>query len=93
MDQPPASTISNALVTSEQLRSSVSLLDGIPDALERTLRFRGCVLTQAAGILLQLNQDIIAQAIVIFTRFFVGSEGGSFRMHGIKARKGRCMWR
>lgn len=43
--------------------------------------FAGARLTQTAGILLRLPQDIIAQAIVIFTRFWIGPEGGSLREH------------
>ncbi|KAL9083834.1 MAG: hypothetical protein Q9159_005559 [Coniocarpon cinnabarinum] len=37
-------------------------------------------LIQAAGVLLGLSQDIIAQAIVIFTRFWIGADGGSLRL-------------
>lgn len=77
-------SLTNPLATVGQLSSSASQLDGVPAELEQDLRYQGCLLTQAAGILLHLPQDIIAQAIVIFTRFFTGPEGGSFREHGIK---------
>ena len=76
--------LSNPLATIEQLASSNSQLDGVPADLETSLRFAGAQLTQAAGILLHLPQEIIAQAIVIFYRFYVGSEGGSFRIIAVK---------
>ncbi|KAI9793162.1 MAG: hypothetical protein M1833_000802 [Piccolia ochrophora] len=78
------SHLSNPLVTPEQLTTSGSLLDGIPTDLETTIRCAGARLTQAAGVLLQLPQEIIAQAIVIFTRFWIGTEGGSLREFGAK---------
>ena len=77
-------TLSNPLITVDQLTSSSSQLDGIPADLEASLRFAGAQLTQAAGILLHLPQEIIAQAIVIFYRFYVGPEGGSFKINALK---------
>lgn len=77
-------TLSNPLVTVEQLATSSSQLDGVPADLERSLRFVGAQLTQVAGILLRLPQEIIAQAIVIFYRFYVGPEGGSFKINALK---------
>ena len=77
-------SLSNPLATVEQLSYSSSQLDGIPADLERSIRFAGAHLTQAAGILLRLPQEIVAQAVVIFTRFYVGSEGGSFRITAAK---------
>lgn len=86
--QHPLSSISNPLATIDQLAStSSSQLDGVPPSLESSLRLAGAELTQAAGILLRLPQEIIAQAIVIFYRFYVGSEGGSFRINAVKVRK------
>ena len=76
--------LSNPLVTLEQLSASSSQLDGVPADLESSCRFAGTQLTQAAGILLQLPQEIIAQAIVIFLRFYTGPEGGSFRVNAAK---------
>ncbi|KAL2813265.1 cyclin-like protein [Aspergillus granulosus] len=76
--------LSNALATSEQLTSSSSSIDGVPNDLEQSVRFAGTQLTQAAGILLRLSQDIIAQAIVTFTRFWLGPEGGSLRIYSAK---------
>ena len=78
------SPLSNPLATVEQLSNSASLLDGVPADLERSLRYHGAIITQAAGILLQLPQDIIAQAVVTFTRFYTGPEGGSFRIHSLR---------
>jgi len=76
--------LSNPLVTPEQLTTTSSQLDGISVDLEGSLRLTGAQLTQAAGILLRLPQDLIVQAIVIFYRFYVGSEGGSFRINSAK---------
>ncbi|KAL4933122.1 putative cyclin [Aspergillus undulatus] len=76
--------LSNALATPEQLASSSSAIDGVPIELETSVRFAGTQLTQAAGVLLRLSQDIIAQAIVTFTRFWLGPEGGSLRVYSAK---------
>ena len=78
------SSLTNPLATIEQLSTSSSQLDGIPADLEASIRYAGAQLTQAAGILLRLPQDLIAQAVVTFTRFYVGPEGGSFRLHSAK---------
>lgn len=78
------SSLSNPLATVDQLSTSSSQLDGVPADLEGSLRFVGAKLTQAAGILLRLPQEIIAQAIVIFYRFYLGSQGGSFRINAVK---------
>lgn len=80
------SILVNPLATVDQISQSGSQLDGVPADLENSIRFAGARLTQAAGILLRLPQDIIAQAIVIFTRFFVGPEGGSLKEYGAKVR-------
>jgi hypothetical protein len=76
--------LSNALATAEQLTSSSSAIDGVPSDLETSIRFAGTQLTQAAGVLLRLSQDIIAQAIVTFTRFWLGQDGGSLRIYSAK---------
>jgi hypothetical protein len=81
---PHVSHLANPLAAVDQLASSGSQLDGISADLESSIIFAGAQLTQAAGILLRLPQDVIAQAIVIFTRFWVGSEGGSLREFGAK---------
>ena len=85
------SSLSNSLATVDQLSNSSSQLDGVPADLESSLRFTGAQLTQAAGILLRLPQEIIAQAIVLFQRFYIGSEGGSFRINAVKVRR-RCVF-
>ncbi|KAJ5759883.1 hypothetical protein N7520_007039 [Penicillium odoratum] len=76
--------LSNALATFEQLSNSSSSIDGVPSDLEASIRCAGAQLTQAAGVLLGLSQDIIAQAIVIFTRFWLGADGGSLRIYSAK---------
>lgn len=74
-------SLSNPLITVEQLSSSSSRLDGVPIELENSVRLAGAKLTEGAGILLQLPQQVIAQAIVIFTRFYAGPEGGSLLLN------------
>ncbi|KAJ5319167.1 Cyclin C/H/T/L [Penicillium brevicompactum] len=76
--------LSNALATPDQLSNSSSSLDGVPSDLETSIRCAGAQLTQTAGVLLHLSQDIIAQAIVIFTRFWLGADGGSLRIYSVK---------
>ncbi|KAJ5947473.1 hypothetical protein N7466_000488 [Penicillium verhagenii] len=76
--------LSNALATFDQLSNSSSSIDGVSSDLETSIRFAGAQLTQAAGVLLGLSQDIIAQAIVIFTRFWLGPDGGSLRIYSAK---------
>ncbi len=83
-DAEQLASLSNPLATLEQLSHSSSQLDGVPADLESSIRFAGVYVTQAAGILLRLPQEIVAQAVVIFTRFYVGSEGGSFKMTAAK---------
>lgn len=82
-------TLSNPLATVEQLSTSSSQLDGIPADLESSIRYKGALLTQAAGVLLRLPQEIVAQAIVTFTRFYVGPESGSFRLHAVRVHVSR----
>lgn len=77
-----SSPLANPLATVNHLETSGSLLDGIPADLEDSVRFAGAKLTQAAGILLRLPQEIIAQAIVMFMRFWIGPDGGSLLEFG-----------
>lgn len=77
-------SLSNSLATVEQLSTSSSSLDGVPAEMEPSIRFAGLEITQAAGVLLYLPQDIIAQAMVLFVRFYLGPEGGSYRIHNAK---------
>lgn len=81
---PGLKQLSNALATPDQLSNSSSAIDGVPSDLETSIRCAGAQLTQAAGVLLRLSQDIISQAIVIFTRFWLGADGGSLRIYSVK---------
>ncbi|MCJ1372185.1 hypothetical protein MMC20_003407 [Loxospora ochrophaea] len=78
------STLSNPLVSVEQLSNSSSQLDGVSVDLEHSIRYAGAQLTQAAGVLLRLPQEIIAQAIITLNRFYIGPEGGSVRTHAVQ---------
>ncbi|KAK7536620.1 cyclin-like protein [Phyllosticta citricarpa] len=90
----PAQTshLSNPLASPAQLAQSGSQLDGLPADLEDSIRFAGARLTQLAGVLLRLPQDIIAQAIVIFARFWIGAEGGSLLEYGAKDVSAACLY-
>lgn len=81
------SHLANPLVTSEQLETSATQLDGVPKDLEDSIRFETARLMQAAGILLRLPQDLIAQSIVILYRFWTGPEGGSMLDHDSKVSR------
>lgn len=81
---PGLKHLSNALASPDQLSNSSSTIDGVPSDLETSIRCAGAQLTQAAGVLLHLSQDIISQAIVIFTRFWLGPDGGSLRIYSAK---------
>jgi len=86
------SILVNPLATISQLESSGSQLDGVPPDMESSLKFAGSALTQAAGVLLNLPQDVIAQAIITFARFWIGPEGGSLKEFGIEvSRLGRVL--
>lgn len=74
----------NALARPEQLAQSTSQQNGVSADLERSMLFAGARLTQTAGILLHLPQDIVAQAIVVFQRFWIGSYGGSLHEYDIQ---------
>lgn len=78
------SHLANPLAASSQLETSASQLDGVPAELEISVRFETARLLQAAGILLHLPQELIAQSIVILYRFWAGADGGSLLEHDSK---------
>jgi len=78
------SHLTNPLVTPAQLQRSSSQLDGVPSDLEDSIRYEGARLIQGAGVLLRLPQDLIAEATIIFCRFWIGSDGGSLVEYGAK---------
>ncbi len=82
----PTSSLVNPLAYAAQLGASGSQLDGIPADLETSVKFASSRLIQVAGVLLRLPQDVIAQAIIIFTRFWVGPDGGSLRDYGAQVK-------
>lgn len=67
----------NPIASSLQLETSASHLDGVPGDIEDAMRYELARLIQAAGILMRLPQEIIAQSIVILQRFLIGPDGGS----------------
>lgn len=67
----------NPIATSAQLETSASRLDGVAKDIEDSVRFETSRMLQAAGILLRLPQELIAQAIVILQRYWTGPDGGS----------------
>ncbi|KAH8802722.1 cyclin-like protein [Xylogone sp. PMI_703] len=64
------SHISNPLATPDQIYKS-SQLSALPIDLQESIRFYTARLTQAAGILLRVPQDVIAQANVILFRYWL----------------------
>jgi hypothetical protein len=60
----------NPLATAQQLEDS-NANNSLPGELQDSIRFYTARLTQAAGILLRLPQDIAAQAVVVLMRFWV----------------------
>jgi cyclin L len=82
----PLSSLCHALATPAQLSTSSSQLDAVPADLESSVRLAGTQLTQVAGIALDLPQEIIAQAIVVLLRFYIGPQGGSVRRYAVKVR-------
>ncbi|THX71446.1 hypothetical protein D6D04_09501 [Aureobasidium pullulans] len=64
--------------------NTASQLDRIPGDLEVSIKFEGSRLIQAAGVLLHLPQELIAEAIIIFARFWLGPEGGSLEEYHAK---------
>lgn len=67
----------NPLATPAHLETSASQLDGVPKDLEDSIRYETTRLLQAAGMLLRLPQEIIAQSIIILSRFWSGADGTS----------------
>lgn len=61
--------LSNPLISSKQLLNFKSL----ESEEDQSLRFAQYQLTSAAGILLRLSQEVIAQSIVLLQRFLVAS--------------------
>jgi hypothetical protein len=64
------SPLSNPLATADQLYRKTSY-NALPVELQDSIRFYTARLTQAAGILLRLPQDITAQANVLLFRYWV----------------------
>lgn len=82
----------NPLATPAQLETSSSQLDGVPKEVEDSVRFETSRLIQAAGILLHLPQELIAQSIVILQRYLLGPEGGSMLDHDSKVYEPCIPW-
>ena len=64
------SHLSNPLATAEQLYQKISVIS-LPIELQDSVRYYTARLTQAAGILLGLPQDITAQANVLLFRYWL----------------------
>ena len=71
------SRLANPLASSIQLETSATQLDGVPRDVEDSVRFETARLLQAAGILLRLPQELVAQSIVMLYRYWLGPDGGS----------------
>ena len=78
------SHLANPLASTIQLETSTTQLDGVPRDLEDTVCFETARLLQAAGILLHLPQELVAQSIVLLYRYWLGPDGGSMLEHDSK---------
>ncbi|EMC92667.1 hypothetical protein BAUCODRAFT_76639 [Baudoinia panamericana UAMH 10762] len=72
-----ASHLVHSTVSSRQLETSASQLDGIPRDLEDSVRYQTTRMMLIAGIFLRLPQELIAQSVVVLQRFWTGADGGS----------------
>ena len=92
MAQPTTKSILlNPLASVAQLEASSSRLDGVPQDSENSVHFAASKLIQAAGPLLRLPQDVVASAIVTYTRFWIGPDGGSLRELGAQVSNHRTV--
>ena len=63
--------LTNPLATPSQLYALTTLNSPLPIDLQHSIRFYTARLTQAAGLLLRLPQDITAQANVLLYRYWL----------------------
>lgn len=87
MGHAELSLLTNPLASPIQLETSNSNLDAVPRALQTSIHYETARLLQAAGILLRLPQEIVAQSIVILYRFWIGPDGGSLVDHDSMVRR------
>lgn len=73
----------NTVVSYDQLSSTPSRKDKVPEQLETDLRTLGCELIQTAGILLRLPQVAMASAQVLFQRFFYVASAKKFGVRDV----------
>ncbi|EIM19085.1 cyclin-like protein [Wallemia mellicola CBS 633.66] len=73
----------SALAGDDQIRSTLSELDGVNKELEYALRTRGCALIKRAGILSDLPQATICTAQVLLQRFYYVSSLYHFSIQDI----------
>jgi cyclin L len=75
------SHLTNPLAASIQLEISATQLDGVPRDIEYSIRYETARLLQAAGILLRLPQELVAQSIITLLRASIGPDGLSAAEH------------
>lgn len=78
--------LTNPLVTAEQL---YSLQDDDRSGSEngQSLRYAQALLTQAAGVLLRLPQEVVATSLVLLQRFWVEGHGQGHATADLKVQK------
>ncbi|PBP28440.1 cyclin domain-containing protein [Diplocarpon rosae] len=79
------SHLSNPLATPHQLHALTTLNHPLPPELQDSIRFHTARLTQAAGLLLRLPQNITAQANVLLFRFWTVEAYMKWEFSGLKA--------
>lgn len=68
------SHIFNPIATVDQLFEGRKRNSQLPQEIQESIRFYTARLTQAAGLLLHLPQDITAQANVLLFRYWIGED-------------------
>ena len=82
-------TLDNVLLSSDELDSSPSVKEGLTDDEEQNLRNLGCEYIQISGIMLRVPQVAMANAEVLFQRFYCIK---SFTKNKMEEMAMACIW-
>uniref|UniRef100_H2Z208 Cyclin-L1 n=1 Tax=Ciona savignyi TaxID=51511 RepID=H2Z208_CIOSA len=82
-------TLENCLFPAEKIESTPSNADGLSASTEEDLRLLGCEYIQEAGIMLRVPQVAMANAQVLFQRFFFAK---SFVKNKMEEVAMACIW-
>jgi len=82
-------TLDNVLLSSDELDSCPSVKDGLTNDEEQSLRNLGCEYIQISGIMLRVPQVAMANAEVLFQRFYCIK---SFTKNKMEEMAMACIW-